>query len=67
MAAFLSQSEISVGLFRGMMYLFGPMNGGIALAVIVMCAIEAACTGDDRGERRQHDPDGHSGDAETRI
>jgi TRAP-type mannitol/chloroaromatic compound transport system permease large subunit len=28
-----------------MMYLFGPMNGGIALAVVVMCAIEAACTG----------------------
>jgi len=45
MAAFLSQSEISVGLFKGMMYLFGPMNGGIALAVIVMCAVEAACTG----------------------
>ncbi len=45
MAAFLSQSEISVGLFRGMMYLFGPMNGGIAMAVIVMCAVEAACTG----------------------
>lgn len=45
MAAFLSQSEISVGLFEGMMYLFGPVNGGIALAVIAMCAIEAACTG----------------------
>jgi tripartite ATP-independent transporter DctM subunit len=45
MAAFLSQSEISVGLFQGMMYVFGPMNGGIALAVIVMCAVEAACTG----------------------
>jgi tripartite ATP-independent transporter DctM subunit len=28
-----------------MMYLFGPLNGGIALAVIVMCAVEAACTG----------------------
>ena len=45
MAAFLSQSEISAGLFTGMMYLFGPVNGGIALAVIAMCAIEAACTG----------------------
>jgi len=45
MAAFLSQSEISVGLFESMMYLFGPVNGGIGLAVIAMCAIEAACTG----------------------
>jgi hypothetical protein len=32
MAAFLSQSEISVGLFKGMIVPFGPMNGGIALA-----------------------------------
>ena len=45
MAAFLTQSKISEGLFEGMMYLFGPLNGGIALAVIVMCAVEAACTG----------------------
>ncbi len=45
MAAFLSQSGISEGLFQSMMYLFGPLNGGIALAVIVMCAVEAACTG----------------------
>lgn len=45
MAAFLSQSGISEGLFQSMMYVFGPMNGGIALAVIVMCAVEAACTG----------------------
>jgi tripartite ATP-independent transporter DctM subunit len=28
-----------------MMHLFGPINGAIGLAVIVMCAIEAACTG----------------------
>jgi tripartite ATP-independent transporter DctM subunit len=45
MASFLGRSGISEGLFRAMMYLFGPMNGGIGLAVIVMCAIEAACTG----------------------
>lgn len=45
MAAFLSQSMISEGLFKAMMYLFGPLNGGVALAVIVMCAIEAASTG----------------------
>ncbi len=45
MASFLGKSGISEGLFQAMMYLFGPMNGGIGLAVIVMCAIEAACTG----------------------
>jgi tripartite ATP-independent transporter DctM subunit len=45
MAALLSKSMISEGLFEGMMYLFGPMNGGIALAVVLMCAIEAASTG----------------------
>lgn len=45
MASFLGKTGISEGLFRSMMYLFGPMNGAIGLAVIVMCAIEAACTG----------------------
>ena len=45
MASFLGKTGISEGLFRAMMYLFGPMNGAIGLAVIVMCAIEAACTG----------------------
>lgn len=45
MASFLGRTGISDGLFRAMMYLFGPMNGAIALAVIVMCAVEAACTG----------------------
>jgi tripartite ATP-independent transporter DctM subunit len=45
MAAFLSKSGISEGLFRSMMHVFGPINGAIGLAVIVMCAIEAACTG----------------------
>lgn len=45
MASFLGKSGISDGLFRSMMHLFGPINGAIGLAVIVMCAIEAACTG----------------------
>jgi tripartite ATP-independent transporter DctM subunit len=45
MASFLGKSGISDGLFRSMMHLFGPVNGAIGLAVIVMCAIEAACTG----------------------
>jgi len=45
MASFLGRSGISEGLFRSMMFLFGPINGAVALAVIIMCAIEAACTG----------------------
>jgi tripartite ATP-independent transporter DctM subunit len=45
MASFLGRSGISEGLFRSMMLMFGPVNGAIGLAVIIMCAIEAACTG----------------------
>ncbi|MEJ5375988.1 MAG: TRAP transporter large permease subunit [bacterium] len=45
MASFLGRSGISEGLFRSMMYMFGPINGAIGLAVIIMCAVEAACTG----------------------
>lgn len=45
MAVFLEKGGLAEGLFRGMMYLFGPINGGIALAVVVLCVILAACTG----------------------
>ena len=45
MATFLGKSGISERIFRSMMYIFGPMNGAIALASIVWCALEAACTG----------------------
>lgn len=45
MATFLGKSGISERIFRSMMYMFGPMNGAIALASIVWCALEAACTG----------------------
>lgn len=45
MATFLGKSGISERIFRAMMYVFGPMNGAIALAAIVWCALEAACTG----------------------
>jgi tripartite ATP-independent transporter DctM subunit len=45
MATFLGKSGISERIFRSMMYVFGPMNGAIALAAIVWCALEAACTG----------------------
>lgn len=45
MASFMGKSGISERIFRSMMYLFGPMNGAIALAAIVWCALEAAATG----------------------
>lgn len=45
MATLLGKSGIANRLFRSIMYLLGPLNGAIALAVIVWCAIEAACTG----------------------
>ena len=45
MANFLEKSGIAEGLFRAMMYIFGPINGGVALAVVVLCVIFAACTG----------------------
>lgn len=45
MAVLLEKGGLAEGLFRGIMYLFGPINGAIALAVVVLCAIMAACTG----------------------
>ncbi len=45
MATFLEKSGIAEGLFKAMMHLFGPMNGAVALAVVVLCVIFAACTG----------------------
>ncbi|MBN1827768.1 MAG: TRAP transporter large permease subunit [Deltaproteobacteria bacterium] len=45
MANFLEKSGIAEDLFKAMMYVFGPLNGGIALAVTVLCIVFAACTG----------------------
>lgn len=45
MANFLEKSGIAEGLFQAMMYLFGPVPGGVALAVVVLCVVFAACTG----------------------
>lgn len=45
MAVLLEKGGLAEGLFKGMMYLFGPIHGGIALAVVVLCVILAACTG----------------------
>lgn len=45
MAVFLDKSGIAEGLFRSMMYLFGRLNGGVALAVTILSVIFAATTG----------------------
>jgi len=45
MASFLEKSGIAEDLFTAMMYVFGPVPGGIALAVVVLCVVFAACTG----------------------
>ncbi|MFO7876067.1 MAG: TRAP transporter large permease subunit [Desulfovermiculus sp.] len=45
MAVFLDKSGIAEGLFTSMMYLFGKLNGGVALAVTILSVVFAATTG----------------------
>lgn len=45
MANLLVESGIADGLFESLRYLMGPVNGGVAVAVISVCTILAACTG----------------------
>lgn len=45
MANLLVESGIADGLFESMRYLMGPLRGGVAVAVILVCTILAACTG----------------------
>lgn len=45
MAVFLDKSGIAEGLFKSMMYLFGGLNGGVAMAVTVLSIMLAATTG----------------------
>jgi len=45
MAQFLERSGVTDDLFEALRYLMGPIPGGIALAVIVVSTIFAACTG----------------------
>lgn len=45
MASFLEKSGIAEDLFTAIMHLFGPLNGGLALAVVALCVIFAATTG----------------------
>ena len=45
MAQLMSSSGMAEGLFKTAQYLFGPVRGGIAIAVVVVSTLLAACTG----------------------
>ncbi len=45
MAQVLDQSGVAEKLFDAMRYLFGPIKGGIAIAVVVVSTLFGACTG----------------------
>ena len=45
MAQLLDQSGVAEELFDTMRYLFGPVRGGIAIAVVIVSTLFGACTG----------------------
>jgi len=45
MAQLLDQSGVAEELFDTMRYLFGPVRGGLAIAVVVVSTLFGACTG----------------------
>ena len=45
MAQLLDQSGVAEELFDTMRYLFGPIRGGMAVAVVVVATLFGACTG----------------------
>jgi len=45
MAQILDQSGVAEKLFNTMRYLFGPLRGGLAVAVVVVSTLFGACTG----------------------
>lgn len=45
MAQLLDQSGVAEDLFATMQYLFGPIRGGLAIAVVVVSTLFGACTG----------------------
>jgi tripartite ATP-independent transporter DctM subunit len=45
MAQILDQSGVAESLFDAMRYVFGPIRGGIAVAVVVVSTLFGACTG----------------------
>ena len=45
MAQILDRSGVSEGLFDAMRHLFGPIRGGIAIAIVIVSTLFGACTG----------------------
>lgn len=45
MANLLQRSGVAEGLFGSLRLLVGPLRGGVAMAVIMVCTVFAACTG----------------------
>lgn len=45
MAQLLSKSGVAEALFESVRYLFGPVRGGVAVTVVVVSTVFAACTG----------------------
>jgi len=45
MANLLQHSGVADNLFLSLRYLLGPVRGGVAMAVVVVCTVFAACTG----------------------
>lgn len=45
MAYLLVEAEVAEKLYTGFRYLFGPINGGLAVATVVVCTLFAASTG----------------------
>lgn len=45
MGYFMEQSGIAERLYDGLHHLAGPVNGGLAIATILVCTLFAACTG----------------------
>jgi len=45
MANLLQESGVAGGLFESLRYLLGPIRGGVAMAVVLVCTVFAACTG----------------------
>ncbi len=45
MAQLLGKSGVADGVFKSVRYLFGPVRGGVAVAVIIVSTLLAACTG----------------------
>jgi tripartite ATP-independent transporter DctM subunit len=45
MANLLQHSGVADNLFLSLRYLMGPVRGGVAMAVVIVCTVFAACTG----------------------